>query len=94
MTQGINRLLQRKDPDLVGVFSQLGYVDEPRLSAVLAANYASSLQVGAASMYGRRIHMVCADSTAARVAGPGCMEYVCSHGICVFFQDLVILRFT
>lgn len=45
MTQGINRLLQRGDPDVVGVFAQLGHVNEPRLSAVLAANYASSLQV-------------------------------------------------
>lgn len=46
VTQGINRLLARKDPDVVGVFAQLGYVDDAKLSAVLAANSASSLQVG------------------------------------------------
>lgn len=43
---GITKLLQLNDPDVVGVFAQLGYVDEPRLSSVLAANYASTLQVG------------------------------------------------
>jgi len=42
----ISKLLQLKDPDVVGVYAQLGYVDEPRLSSVLAANYASTLQVG------------------------------------------------
>jgi hypothetical protein len=42
---GINKLLQLNDPEVVGVFAQLGFVDEPRLSAVLAANYASTMQV-------------------------------------------------
>lgn len=41
----ITKLLQLGDPELVGVFAQLGHVNEPKLSAVLAANYASSLQV-------------------------------------------------
>jgi hypothetical protein len=45
MTLSISRLLQQGDPDLVGVFAQLGYVDEPRLSAVLAANYCAAMQV-------------------------------------------------
>lgn len=45
MTLSISRLLQAGDPDLVGVFAQLGYVDEPRLSAVLAANYCAAMQV-------------------------------------------------
>lgn len=44
---GISKLLQLNDADVVGVFAQLGYVEEPRLSSVLAANYASTLQVGA-----------------------------------------------
>jgi hypothetical protein len=43
---GISKLLQLNDPEVVGVFAQLGYVNEPRLSSVLAANYASTLQVG------------------------------------------------
>jgi hypothetical protein len=45
MTLSISRLLQQGDPDLVGVFAQLGFVDEPRLSAVLAANYCAAMQV-------------------------------------------------
>ncbi|KAF8056436.1 SMCHD1 [Scenedesmus sp. PABB004] len=45
MTLSIARLLQSGDADLVGVFAQLGYVDEPRLSAVLAASYCAALQV-------------------------------------------------
>lgn len=32
------------------MFAQLGYIDEPRLSSVLAANYASTLQVGAVAV--------------------------------------------
>ena len=44
---GISKLLQLNDPDVVGVFAHLGYVNEPRLSSVLAANYAATLQVGA-----------------------------------------------
>lgn len=42
---GISKLLQLNDPDVVGVFAHLGYVNEPRLSSVLAANYAATLQV-------------------------------------------------
>jgi hypothetical protein len=42
---GISKLLQLNDPEVVGVFAQLGHVEEPRLSSVLAANYASTLQV-------------------------------------------------
>lgn len=45
MTLAITKLLQLGDSELVGVFAQLGYINESRLSAVLAANYASSLQV-------------------------------------------------
>jgi hypothetical protein len=45
MTLSISRLLHQGDADLVGVFAQLGYVDEPRLSAVLAANYCAAMQV-------------------------------------------------
>jgi hypothetical protein len=45
MTLSISRLLQQGDADLVGVFAQLGFVDEPRLSAVLAANYCAAMQV-------------------------------------------------
>eukprot|EP00878_Enallax_costatus_P010991 GHUV01011479.1.p1 GENE.GHUV01011479.1~~GHUV01011479.1.p1 ORF type:complete len:515 (+),score=199.79 GHUV01011479.1:1894-3438(+) len=45
MSLAITKLLQLGDPELVGVFAQLGHVNEPRLSAVLAANYAGSLQV-------------------------------------------------
>lgn len=46
MAAGISKLLQLNDPEVVGVFAQLGYVDEPRLAAILAANYASTMQVG------------------------------------------------
>lgn len=53
MTLAITKLLQLGDRDLVGVFAQLGYVNEPRLSAVLAANYASSLQVRAVKCLGQ-----------------------------------------
>lgn len=45
MAAGISKLLQLNDSEVVGVFAQLGYVDEPRLAAILAANYASTMQV-------------------------------------------------
>jgi hypothetical protein len=45
MTAAITKLLQHGDPDAVGVFAQLAYVDSPRLSEVLAANYCSAMQV-------------------------------------------------
>ncbi len=46
MTSAINTCLASKDPDLLGVFAQLGTVQDANLSAVLAAAYASALQVG------------------------------------------------
>lgn len=45
MTAAITKLLQHGDPDAVGVFAQLAYVDNPQLSEVLAANYCSAMQV-------------------------------------------------
>jgi hypothetical protein len=45
MALAIGRLLALGDPELVGVFAQLGYVDEPRLGAVLGANFAAAMQV-------------------------------------------------
>lgn len=55
MTIAIQKLLQQGDPEMVGVFAQLGYVDEPRLSAVLAANYCAAMQVGRANFAARML---------------------------------------
>eukprot|EP00775_Hariotina_reticulata_P002831 gene2831-3124_t len=74
MTAAITKLLQHSDPDAVGVFAQLAYVDNPRLSEVLAANYCSAMQVLVVKTY-EAINRLRAAAQKANAPVPSMLSY-------------------
>ncbi len=51
MTAAIQRLLSSGDEEVVGVFAQLATVDDPKVSAVIAASVGIALQVSGGSRW-------------------------------------------
>lgn len=79
---GISKLLQLNDPEVVGVFAQLGYVNEPRLSSVLAANYASTLQVGRVLRWLSMLPSDCSSWMTASPATGVCLQLLTGSVAC------------